>query len=328
MVRMHYVLVTGSAELSKHLVEFTRALGRRIMMERDLVLVTGGLKQFTRDVPTADYEVVQGAMEQLKALHEDPGARILTFVPEEEYALAERFHEGEVRVARRSNLRSRRYAMVYASDAIIAIEGHRAVRENIDLAWILNKPLLPVPCTGGNAKEAWDRYGEELRPTLRIGEDEAEILESGLDDPCRLANCCLTVLRRTVRTRCFVAMRFEAHPASWAYGVMEDVVRKKGYEPVRVDKVAGGGNIVDMIWSGIRSSDAFVADITGNSPNVFYELGIAHALRKDVVILLYDPSGKLPKDAPFDIGSHRISVYADEKSLRAVLERDLDYQDR
>lgn len=58
MVGDYYVLVTGSAELSDHLVEFTRALGRRIMAESDLVLVTGGLQEIKKGIPTVDHEVV------------------------------------------------------------------------------------------------------------------------------------------------------------------------------------------------------------------------------------------------------------------------------
>jgi predicted Rossmann-fold nucleotide-binding protein len=323
MIGMYHVLVTGSGELSPHLVEFTRALGRRIMMEEDLVLVTGGLRQRTPGVPTVDHEVVQGALEQLRILHDDPRQRILTLVPEQERDDRVRFREGEVRVVARTNRRARRYAMVRASDVIIAIEGHHVTRENIDLAWILGKPFLPVPCTGGHAGDAWERYGDEIRRTLHIGEQHAAVLESGLDDPNQLANCCTAVLRRVAMARCFIAMKFDEHPAHWAYGLIQDVARRKCYEPVRVDRVPGVGNIVDTIWTGIKASDIFIADISGNSPNVFYELGIAHALRKDVIILAFSPSEDVPDDIPFDIAPYRVIPYHDEDSLRAALEREL-----
>ena len=328
MVQMYYVFVTGSAELSSRLVEFTRALGKRIMADSDLVLVTGGLKQFTEGIPTADWEVKEGALEALEASGEDPADRILTLLPHEEYKKAVRFHDGRVVRIARSNLRSRRYAMVYRSDAVIGIEGHGAVKENLDLAWILGKPLLPVPCTGGKAKKAWDRYGEELWVALGVHDEEVEILDGGLDDPERVADCCLSVLRRTLRARCFLAMKFDEHPAPWAYDVMKEVATKKCYEPVRVDELPRVGNIVDAIWAGIRSADTFVADISANSPNVFYELGIAHALRRDVIILLYSPSGKLPAELPFDIRGHRVFVYSSDESLHAILERELRDQCR
>lgn len=209
---------------------------------------------------------------------------------------------------------------------MIAIEGHSATKENIDLAWTLGKPLLPVPCTGGNARDAWDQYGYELKQTLRLSRDEIRILEGSLDDPQNVADCCVTILRRMIRPRCFVAMKFGNHPAPWAYRVIEAMAEKRCHEPVRVDKLPGIGSIVDTIWLGIRSSDAFVADITGNSPNVFYELGIAHALQKDVVILLHSLSRKLPKNPPFDIQGHRINVYWNEASLRVILERELNHR--
>jgi nucleoside 2-deoxyribosyltransferase len=59
------------------------------------------------------------------------------------------------------------------------------------------------------------------------------------------------------------------------------------------------GNIVDQVWQGIRGWDAVVADITRHNPNVFYEIGLAHALGKEVILLSQDV------DAPFDIRSSR-----------------------
>jgi predicted Rossmann-fold nucleotide-binding protein len=328
MVRMYYVLVTGSARLSDDLVEFARALGRRIMAESDFVLVTGGLKQIEEGRTTADYEVVQGALGGLLESRGDSTERILTLVPEREFKEAKRFDDGKVERVKYSGLRSRRYAMVHRSDAVIAIEGHGATKENIDLAWTLGKPLLPVPCTGGDAKEAWDRYWDKLEQTLNLSHSETRILQGSLDNPKEVADCCVSILRRMIRPRCFVAMKFDDHPAPSAYPWIKEGAKSKGYEPKRTDELPGVGNIVDTIWAGIRSSDTFIADITGDSPNVFYELGIAHALHKEVIILLYDPSGEQLKKTPFDIASYRIHVYVDEQSLRTILERELNDQCR
>lgn len=38
--------------------------------------------------------------------------------------------------------------------------------------------------------------------------------------------------------------------------------------------------IIDQIWSGIQHARILVAELTGRNPNVLYELGLAHALRK------------------------------------------------
>jgi hypothetical protein len=62
--------------------------------------------------------------------------------------------------------------------------------------------------------------------------------------------------------------------------------------------------IVDSIFTKIRSARFLVADTTGKNPNVFYELGYAHALGKKVILIVQDP-----KDIPFDVADLRHIVY-------------------
>ena len=46
--------------------------------------------------------------------------------------------------------------------------------------------------------------------------------------------------------------------------------------------------------------------MTDRNPNVFYELGIAHALQKEVVLITQDIN-----DVPFDLRHFRCVVYED-----------------
>jgi len=54
--------------------------------------------------------------------------------------------------------------------------------------------------------------------------------------------------------------------------------------------------IVPVITSAIRRSAFVIADVTDPRPNVYYELGYAHALAKDVVL-----TAKEGTALPFDI---------------------------
>jgi hypothetical protein len=63
------------------------------------------------------------------------------------------------------------------------------------------------------------------------------------------------------------------------------------------------GDIMDQVWLGIRGADVVVADITGNNPNVFYEIGLAHALGKEVILISQHTK------APFDIRPKRRVTY-------------------
>lgn len=55
------------------------------------------------------------------------------------------------------------------------------------------------------------------------------------------------------------------------------------------------GNFLRGILSDIYSSDFVIADLTGQKPNVYYELGIRHALRMGTIIITQDLNA-LPSD--------------------------------
>lgn len=75
-------------------------------------------------------------------------------------------------------------------------------------------------------------------------------------------------------------------------------------------------SIVEAIFAQISKADFLVADTTGSNPNVFYEIGYAHALGKKVLLLTQDTT-----KIPFDIGGVKHIRYKPD-SLNA-LGRDL-----
>lgn len=82
------------------------------------------------------------------------------------------------------------------------------------------------------------------------------------------------------------------------------------------DVVTVEDRIIVNIYNQIAQAKFLVADVTGKNPNVFYELGYAHALGKKVLIIVQDKS-----DIPFDISPLRYLLYK-EDSLHA-LKKDL-----
>jgi nucleoside 2-deoxyribosyltransferase len=78
-----------------------------------------------------------------------------------------------------------------------------------------------------------------------------------------------------------------------------------GFQCERVDEIQFNDSILEQIRAGIQRADVIIADMTGRNPNVFYEVGYAHALQKTVVLLTQDVV-----DIPFDLKSHNHIVYA------------------
>src|SRR6266849_4602149 len=78
-------------------------------------------------------------------------------------------------------------------------------------------------------------------------------------------------------------------------GAADDV----GAYAERVDEQMYICGILDRIFNQISKADVIIADMTGRNPNVFYEVGYAHALGKPVLLLT-----QATDDIPFDL-KHR-----------------------
>jgi len=59
---------------------------------------------------------------------------------------------------------------------------------------------------------------------------------------------------------------------------------------------AAPGDIMDQVWQDIRRSEVILADLTTLNPNVFYEMGLAHALGKTIIMIKQKELVTLPFD--------------------------------
>jgi hypothetical protein len=104
---------------------------------------------------------------------------------------------------------------------------------------------------------------------------------------------------------CFVVMPFAGAIGGYFHHVYEPAIKKAGLTAVRADAdIFGTGKIIDQIWSGINAAKVLVAELTTKNPNVFYELGLAHALNKPVVLVSSNE-----EDVPFDLRHIRVIYY-------------------
>jgi tetratricopeptide (TPR) repeat protein len=73
-------------------------------------------------------------------------------------------------------------------------------------------------------------------------------------------------------------------------------VAQAGLEPIRADEERVGGAIHKPMFERLMLCHYAVADITGANPNVFYELGIRHALRPRSTVILFREGTVMPFD--------------------------------
>lgn len=104
--------------------------------------------------------------------------------------------------------------------------------------------------------------------------------------------------------RAFVIMQFSEPFDSLFKEVVVPICKKAGFDAFRVDDVFGPGIILQDIIQALIASDVIIAEISTSNPNVFYELGYAHALEKPTILLANRDSL-----LPFDISGYRVIFY-------------------
>ena len=114
-----------------------------------------------------------------------------------------------------------------------------------------------------------------------------------------------------VRYRCFVIMPF-APELHYFYLYLKQYIEKKyGIQCDRGDTDVSTKPLLTKINEYIQIADVIIADCSGRNPNVFYELGIAHAHDKKVILITKDPA----QEAPTDIRYYEFIHYELDKHI-------------
>ncbi len=118
--------------------------------------------------------------------------------------------------------------------------------------------------------------------------------------------------------KAFVVMQFAEPYDTFYKEVIQKQAEAAGYEVFRIDEKAGPGVIFQDIQREIEQAEVVIAEITPANPNVFYEVGYAHALGKPTILL-----AQRGAQLPFDIRSFRVVFYNDTIGGKAEVERNL-----
>ena len=107
-----------------------------------------------------------------------------------------------------------------------------------------------------------------------------------------------------VTNTCFVVMPFHPLFGKQYEKVIRPAIESAGLECVRGDEIYAHQSIVQDIWQSIRRCRLVVAELSGRNPNVMYEIGLAHAIGKPIVLLTRNE-----EDVPFDLRALRFIFY-------------------
>lgn len=89
-----------------------------------------------------------------------------------------------------------------------------------------------------------------------------------------------------------------------------------GITAYRADEIEHQGVITNVVLESIRECEFLIADLTYERPNVYYEIGYAHALDKKPILYRRNDT-KLH----FDLSVHNVPGYANARELRELLKK-------
>jgi hypothetical protein len=100
----------------------------------------------------------------------------------------------------------------------------------------------------------------------------------------------------TSTRRAFVIMPFGEKKAPDAVyrDLFAPAIAVAGFMPQRADADRRGGSIHLDMFQDLLLAEFFVADLTLDNPNVWYEIGVRHALRAGGAVLTYALRDRLP----------------------------------
>ena len=146
------------------------------------------------------------------------------------------------------------------------------------MEWKLLLLILPIPLPRGQAG-VWFR-------------DQSDIIVKNFNI-------------KTEPLRAFVIMQFSTPYNELYLEVVRPVCEEFGTEAVRADETYGPGLIIADVVRQIDEANFIIADITPENPNVYYEVGYAHARGKPTILIADRAIEKLP----FDLSPFRTLFY-------------------
>jgi hypothetical protein len=314
------VFVTGGFSRSRPEDEASvRALGRAIASAGH-TLLQGYYNTFDRVVAEAAFEVAKDSGQ-----FPDPRLAVQSFIAKDEDP------PGHAQwLVRKLSIRDWDPAEqnwnvpepIQSCDVVIVLGGGPKTLRAANLCRLAMKPLVPITGLRGAAIEVFEtelrRFSEFYEG--RISRDQyslldrqnpgdfAEIVREGVQIASQLA----------AGNSVFIVMAFREESED-AFSAIKEVCEERGLKWARTDQDPTTNRVYQRIVSGIQRATFVIADATIPTLNVYYELGYAEALGKQVIVV-----AKEGTELPFDTRDIPTTLFRNQTRLKAALRERID----
>lgn len=192
------------------------------------------------------------------------------------------------------------------ADVTIFIGGKEGTIKGSNFSKNEGKPILGIGTFGGAGKQINKEYRDDFEKKYSnlIQPLSYDDLNQITEDVDSFANDIVNICEKIVRsTDVFCIMSFKAEYED-VYGVFKAICEENELKAIRTDHDPNINPITNRILEGINKSNFVIADVSEMSPNVFYEIGYAHGIKRPVII-----TSKKNTELPFDIKDFPVIFY-------------------
>jgi hypothetical protein len=270
--------------------EFVSALGREIVKQGHVLI--GGCRS------SLDKEIARAAHEWITTNSGNPEQQIISYCQRSDQPVHRygRLRASELLDWEMNHPKLILPEQIELADATIFVAGSEGTFWAKNWAFYARKPILGVPRFGGAGEEIYRQELERLRTRAATLVEDYETLNQLAIDVSSYAKEVVVLAERLVIPRTvFTVMSFEKEFRD-VYASYKEVCKEFGFEVERTDESTSRERIIPRIENGIRHSAFVIADVSQKSPNVFYEVGFARGLGKDVIV-----TARKGTELPFDL---------------------------
>jgi hypothetical protein len=202
------------------------------------------------------------------------------------------------------------------ADATIFVGGGDGTFWAKNWAFYARKPILGIPRFGGAGETIYDQELERLQAESPTTAPDYESLNQVSTDVLLYVKQVISLAERMVSPRTvFTIMSFkkEFHDV---YTSCKEVCQQFDFDAERTDETVSLERIVARVEKGIKESAFVIADVSEWSPNVFYEVGFARGMGKNVIL-----TAKRETTRAFDVADIPTIEWENQEELKDGLRK-------